>query len=474
MKRIRLLLGVSILLFVLLAASVSCAQVLVLAFDSDASKVTELIQADTQVIVLCGGTTKERQPLSAAIKKAGAPDALYGSFKRLKQYTSAKVNSDWVKAGKANTSLVAMLRRYAGDEVLWYTDPAKKELREGMLTLLTNDARDAADPNVRGSENVDQYGLVISTLKAADTGEVTQVPDSGWLKKAQKAFGDVITPVIPNQPQLTEAGFMEEGSFHYSSEQDGVWYYVDSSLSVTITRHSRTGDDRLVWYEADIIRSADSDSHLHCVRGGDGSKKAVTGSSIAQGWVFAINGDYHHARKTAKGLIIRDGKVEDASHPGKLMAKTLPNLDTLLLKKDGTFSTKAATLLTAKEALAQNACDVLAFGPLFVTQGRWRQLNFLYHGGREPRMAIGQVEPNHYLVIFAEGRLKSSLGISLDELQQLFLVRGCDEAINLDGGGTACMFFMGQSVGGVGENWGTTYRKPRGQWEMLTIGKMSN
>ena len=435
-------------------------------------QIREQVTSDTQVIVLSSGNASQKKTLAATLKAAGAPEAVSGSFKRLKTYTAEKLKS-WEGSTKYHTWLVTQFRKYGDGQVMWYTDPSREVLRSSMLQMLTSAATDAADPRVRGTEGVDQYGAEILSLKAADTGEVTQVPQSTLLADTLEAFGEVIVPQIADAPQLNARGFLEEGSFHYVDEDAGVWYYVDSELSVTITKHIRTGDNRLVWYEADIIRAEDAEPHLHVVRGDYNSKKAFAASTLAQGWIFAMNGDYHHGRKSGKGLIIRNGVVEESSQLGSIMAKTLPNLDTLLLKTDGTFSTRPASVLTAQDALDMGACDVLSFGPLFVTQGRWRQLNFLYHSGREPRMAIGQLAPNHYLVIFAEGRLKSSLGISLAELQQLFILRGCDEAINLDGGGTACMFFMGQSVGGVGSNWGTTYREPRGQWEMLTIGTMA-
>lgn len=66
---------------------------------------------------------------------------------------------------------------------------------------------------------------------------------------------------------------------------------------------------------------------------------------------------------------------------------------------------------------------------------------------REPRTAIGQIAPLHYVVIVADGRQSGySKGMTLIELQHLFLRYGAQTAINLDGGGLSEMWFNGSIV----------------------------
>ena len=114
---------------------------------------------------------------------------------------------------------------------------------------------------------------------------------------------------------------------------------------------------------------------------------------------------------------------------------------------------------------------MLSFGPIYLKDGLWRQIRYDYRGGKDPRTAIGVLGENHYLLILAEGRLSETDGMTLVELQQLFLARGCTDAINLDGGRTSCMYFMGEQVGRMGD--GTNAVSPRAQWEMLAIGDLS-
>jgi exopolysaccharide biosynthesis protein len=46
----------------------------------------------------------------------------------------------------------------------------------------------------------------------------------------------------------------------------------------------------------------------------------------------------------------------------------------------------------------------------------------------------------------ADGRTSQSAGLTLLELADLFLERGCGVAYNLDGGGSATMVFRGEIV----------------------------
>ena len=64
-----------------------------------------------------------------------------------------------------------------------------------------------------------------------------------------------------------------------------------------------------------------------------------------------------------------------------------------------------------------------------------------------PRTAICEIEPLHYLFVVADGRTDASEGLSLYELAQFlqenFTIR---TAYNLDGGGSSTMVFNGQLV----------------------------
>ena len=67
-------------------------------------------------------------------------------------------------------------------------------------------------------------------------------------------------------------------------------------------------------------------------------------------------------------------------------------------------------------------------------------------GGRNPRTAIGYTINNNLLLITADGRENSSIGLTLFELANLMKELGCVNAMNLDGGSSTVMYVNGQVV----------------------------
>ena len=70
----------------------------------------------------------------------------------------------------------------------------------------------------------------------------------------------------------------------------------------------------------------------------------------------------------------------------------------------------------------------------------------------QPRCAIGMVEPGHYYAVLAEGRIRNvSVGVTISWLVDHMLEAGCTQALNLDGGQTAVMTFMGNQISRIGK-----------------------
>lgn len=123
--------------------------------------------------------------------------------------------------------------------------------------------------------------------------------------------------------------------------------------------------------------------------------------------------------------------------------------DQLLVMSDGTFVALPSGTYTAGEGqkyIDEGVVQSFSFGPLLVNDGEAVELPSKYIIStkdtiREPRTAIGQVDANHYVVIVADGRRDgwSDKGMTLQELQKVFVEQGCKVAYNLDGGGSATM-----------------------------------
>tara|TARA_A100001035_G_scaffold59932_1_gene44875 strand:- start:101 stop:793 length:693 start_codon:yes stop_codon:yes gene_type:complete len=59
--------------------------------------------------------------------------------------------------------------------------------------------------------------------------------------------------------------------------------------------------------------------------------------------------------------------------------------------------------------------------------------------GIQPRSAIGYSKEGYLIMMVVDGRQADSRGVYLEELAIMMMEFNCDEAINLDGGGSSCM-----------------------------------
>lgn len=162
--------------------------------------------------------------------------------------------------------------------------------------------------------------------------------------------------------------------------------------------------------------------------------------------VLAINGDYYNYKDNIN-LVIRNGE---------LFRDQSSSRDQLLVYADGSFVPIPRG--EYKKGTGQSYVDAgvtqsFTFGPLLVSNGEAVELPKKYIIStadtiREPRTAIGWVDGTHYVVIVADGRRDgwSDKGMTLQELQQVFVEQGCQVAYNLDGGGSATMVLNGELV----------------------------
>ena len=93
---------------------------------------------------------------------------------------------------------------------------------------------------------------------------------------------------------------------------------------------------------------------------------------------------------------------------------------------------------------------IISGGPYLVKNGNvyvdLAEEKLLAIGGRNPRTAIGYTGDNNLIILTADGREGSSIGMTLTELANLMKSLGCVNAINLDGGGSTVMYVNGQIV----------------------------
>ena len=226
----------------------------------------------------------------------------------------------------------------------------------------------------------------------------------------------------------------------------GELSYETDKLKVSIEQKKKDG---MTYFVCDI-RLTDVSQFRTAFAGDDfrsGIYEAVSDIAGRYSPVLAINADF--CRYHREGVIIRNGEV--------LRRQNIKKHHLLVVDENGNLS--AQTDRSGKQGLVankleqQNTWQTFEFGPVLVENGEAAELplkSFYINcndGYYEPRTAIGQIGPLHYIVIVVDGRRTGySTGASMPQLQQLFLDEGAQFAFNLDGGGSTTLYFLGEVV----------------------------
>lgn len=257
----------------------------------------------------------------------------------------------------------------------------------------------------------------------------------------------------PELPELTEDGFLLPGAdnaYVYTNTAEGHYIYLSQNLSIETTRYT---DETLtlVWCETEVKLKNGEKLMTYLTDKGNKSYRFSTPEALAEtnNAVVAFTDDFFNYRlynNEVVGIVIRNGEIiSDTTYKTR---DAWPPLDTLAVFSDGSMKTFGKNEHTAQEYLDMGAEQVFAFGPILVQNGQLgeRIQDPDYYHYREPRCALGMIAPNHYLVLTVSGRTDASKGAYLLWLGERMLARGVTEALNLDGGGTTSLVFMGERV----------------------------
>ena len=107
-------------------------------------------------------------------------------------------------------------------------------------------------------------------------------------------------------------------------------------------------------------------------------------------------------------------------------------------------------LFMGKDLLKAGVKDTYNFGPVLIQNGEaqlpWAETEKYY-----PRTAVGMVKPNDYILLVTD--TGSYSGLNHWDMINIFSSYGCTYAYNLDGGGSATLYFNGKVmnnlIGGV-------------------------
>lgn len=284
---------------------------------------------------------------------------------------------------------------------------------------------------------------------------------------------------MAHMPALNAKGFLDEGEYIYSSEDEGLWIYVSQTSKVIIQR-KYDATQPLTWFEADLYGDLDAGEMLRTVQN-DLEKMGkvrvdATETAKKHNVVFAMNTDYYTYRVAVNnnrhtGVVIRDGRIlyDDPYTEKQVTNSMFPNLDMLAFMPDGSLKVYHSWEKTAQEFIDEGVQTVYSFGPYLLLDGKVSERAYANNENKNPRCAIGMVEPGHYVAIMCEGRLKRSAGVTISYLAKMMRAKGCQVAFNMDGGQTAVMVFMGKQLNQIGAyDGGKTNSRPTS--EVLGFG----
>lgn len=271
------------------------------------------------------------------------------------------------------------------------------------------------------------------------------------------AYGDVITEIaIPRISQEQLAVNMEklpklQDKDIYSSEDEDpliaviedkqYWHYKDSSLNLYIEKRYLDQYDTNV-YVTHIFTNDYSLFKTGNGTGYDSAVKTYRANYISDKYqmIYAQNTDtFLDGRNVDRGIVIRNSEI---------LRDTLL-YDMLAYYDDGHMEIfRRGDDITGEKLLETGVVLSFSFGPVLVEN--YQIVNNCAFDGladRNPRSAIGYVEPGHYVMIVCDGRdEKVSRGLSMYQLAEVFKAEGCQIAYNLDGGTTSTITFFGNYI----------------------------
>ena len=149
-------------------------------------------------------------------------------------------------------------------------------------------------------------------------------------------------------------------------------------------------------------------------------------------------------------LVVKNGKVIGLTSESTLIPKDGFVIVGPYKKLEPMSKAKKMTLNLKMNPEWNGVNHIISGGPYLVKNGdiyvdmTAQKLGAI--GGRNPRTAIGYTKDNHLIMITADGREGSSIGLTLMELANLMKEFGCVNAMNLDGGGSTVMYIQGKVV----------------------------
>jgi hypothetical protein len=233
---------------------------------------------------------------------------------------------------------------------------------------------------------------------------------------------------------------------------DGAWIGADGEHARSALVIAKNG-------KPDVIQGL---QYQGIVTRPDGKQMRITGMNRARiaGDLVLFNRNYGASTGTnefGREVKLVDGRVTDISVKGNMTLQA----NAIVLSGHGANADALATLkkgdkVNVSQTLGNDAADaadaVVGAGPSLLTDGKI-DVRTYQEGiasdisyGRSPRTAVGLKADGTMLILVADGRSSSSVGLTLTELAGYLRRLGAVKAVNFDGGGSSEMVVNGRIV----------------------------
>ena len=333
-----------------------------------------------------------------------------------------------------------------------YTQAAERTGAAAAVQSDSQAAQSEVEEQTNAASEEKSSGQDTNNADAADNDSVNAATEEESSESGDEAFavteeessesGDEAFAVTEEEYSENEAGSFalleeEEADFEKTSETVITeTSYQDENISVSIEEYRYL--DTTV-YVADVQVSSIDYLYAAMAQNAYGKNVTETTSAMAEenDAILAINGDYYGARNS--GYVLRNGTLYRAD------ASSYDQED-LVIGTDGSFSVITEGSVSAADT---DAWQIYSFGPALIEDGEI-SVGLDEEVGKamasNPRTAVCEIEPLHYLFVVSDGRSDESEGLSLYELAQFLQSFGVTCAYNLDGGGSSTMVFMGEVI----------------------------
>ena len=361
-------------------------------------------------------------------------------------------------------------------------DEAKNDFLEHIDfpadTEVSDDAREMTESGEKtepgeeaGQEAADETEGTEKTETAPDEPETPEAQTAGPIQF------DVVTPPEWADVTLNERGFLDQGEYVFADDENGRYFFANQTLRVQIVKTIEEPDPKHpfhcftahIW--CDVTAGELPTTVYNDPEKPKSGKEFMRNIALKNKVVFATTTDYYIYRikqKYPTGIEVRNGEVIfDDPHRLEYIHGSMPTYETLALYRDGHADSLPNKEKSAPEYVEEGAVQVYSFGPCLVKDGKLTRYSLeLTNKSYHPRLAIGVVENGHYVVVMCEGRIQRSKGVQMAYLAQLMMREGCTLAVNMDGGQSAAVAFMGHQINQV---W-STQPNGREQADILAFG----